>query len=208
MNSWEGYACPLKKCFIFVSFPPDITNCDKLLERRNAKSKPSFLPSNQLKHSTSATCWAKISTSSDLNPASSLTSAEEAVAWLEILAMKPAVRVRTMWDEGDPRPETFTSSNKIDNMSCSCRQTPCIDYHVKQHSWGTDLKTSQEKNADMRSMQEGVWFRTKARGNSEYSEKRMTKDTWQEIGQLLRGSRGVRWTEKKDFYNSVNYVRI
>lgn len=55
MNSWEGNACPLKKCFIFVSFPPDITNCDKMLERCNGKSKPSYLPGNQLKHSTLAT---------------------------------------------------------------------------------------------------------------------------------------------------------
>ncbi|TNN62968.1 hypothetical protein EYF80_026777 [Liparis tanakae] len=39
MNSWEGNAFPLKKCFIFVSFLPDITNCNKLLERRNGKIK-------------------------------------------------------------------------------------------------------------------------------------------------------------------------
>ncbi len=135
---------------------------------------------------------------------SALTSPEEAVSWLEILAMKPAVHIRTVWDKRSPRPETFTSSNKIDNMSCSCRQTPCIDYHVKQHSWGADLKTSQEKNADMRSVQEGVWFRTKARGNcecsafrNEYSEARMNKDTQQEIGLLLRGSPGVRRTEEE-----------
>lgn len=44
--------------------------------------------------------------------------------------------------------------NKTHNMSSSRRQTPCIDYHVKQHSRGTDLKTSQRKNADMRSVQE------------------------------------------------------
>ena len=48
----------------------------------------------------------------------------------------------------------------------------------------------------MRSVLEGVWFRTKARGNSEcsefrneYSELRMNKDTKkEEIGHLLRGS--------------------
>lgn len=39
MNSWEGYAFPLKKCFIFVSFLPDISNCDKLLERRKRQIK-------------------------------------------------------------------------------------------------------------------------------------------------------------------------
>lgn len=56
----------------------------------------------------------------------------------------------------------------------------------------------------MRSVQEGVWFRTKARGNSEcsafrneYSETRMNKDTEQEIGQPLRESPGVRWIEEK-----------
>lgn len=62
----------------------------------------------------------------------------------------------------------------------------------------------------MRSVQEGVWFRTKARGNSEssafrneYSGVRMNKDTKQEIGQLLRGSEMDR---RKDLNNSVNYV--
>lgn len=109
--------------------------------------------------------------------------------------MKPAVHVRTVWDKSDPRPETFTSCNKIDNMSCSCRQTPCIDYHVKQHSWGTDVRTSQEKNADMRSVQEGVWFSTKSKRKL-WVEQRMNKDT-QEIGQLLKSSTGEGWTEEK-----------
>lgn len=68
-------------------FPPDITNCDKLLERHNGKSKPSSLPGNRLKHSTSATWWAKISTYSD--PASALqTSTKKAVSWLEILRVR------------------------------------------------------------------------------------------------------------------------
>lgn len=57
----------------------------------------------------------------------------------------------------------------------------CIDYHVKQQSWEADLKTSQQKNADMRSVPVGLWFRTEARGNSEwalkneYDEARMNK---------------------------------
>lgn len=45
----------------------------------------------------------------------------------------------------------------------------CVDHHVKQHSQGADLKTSHGKNADIRSVLEGVWFRTEARGNSDSS---------------------------------------
>lgn len=88
-------------------------------------------------------------------------------------------------------------------MSCSCRQTPYIDYHVKQHSGGTDLKTSQEKNADMRSVQEECGLGLKQEETecsafrNEYSEARMNKDTKEDIGQLLRGSTGVRWTKEK-----------
>lgn len=55
-------------------------------------------------------------------------------------------------------------------MSCSYRQTPCIDYHVKQHSRGTNLKTSQEKNADMRSVQERVWFYDQKQKETELSK--------------------------------------
>lgn len=97
MNSWEGYSFLLKKCFIFVSFPPDITNCDKLLERRNGKSKPSSLPGNRLKHSTSATL-----TSQDLHlpgpdPAPARPpQKEEAVSWLELLAMNDELHVSTV----------------------------------------------------------------------------------------------------------------
>lgn len=123
-----------------------------------------------LKQSKSATRRAKISTYQRPDPASALTSPEEAVSWLEILPMNPAVRFRAVWNKKDPQPATFMSSNKTDNMSVSYRQTPCIDYHVKQHSWGTDLKTSQEKNADIGSVQEGVWFKTKSKRKLSWAE--------------------------------------
>lgn len=115
--------------------------------------------------------------------ASALTSPEESGLLAGALLNEACVACQSCVRQRDPRPDTFTSRNTIHNMSCSCRQTPRIDYHVKQHSWGTDLKTSQEKNADMRSVQEGVWLKTKARGNcecstfrNEYSEARMNKD--------------------------------
>lgn len=83
-------------------FPPDITNCDKLLERHNGKSKPSSLPGNRLKHSTSAAWWAK--SPPTLTQLQSLRPPQK--------RLSPGKR-SSVWDNRDPKPETLTGSNKI-----------------------------------------------------------------------------------------------
>lgn len=59
----------------------------------------------------------------------------------------------------------------------------------------------------MRSVQEGVCGLGRRQeetlsaqhSENEHGEARMNKDTKLEIGQLLRGSTGVRWTEEQEF---------
>lgn len=154
------------KCFIFVSLPPDIPNCDKLLARRNGKSKPSSLLGNRVQtfhtsHSRSQNLHLLTS-----NLASAPTYRKEAESWRKTLKFVVCV-VPT--SQGGLIASNFYRQQHNIQYAISCRQTPCVDHHVKQHSRGADLKTSHGKNADIRSVLEGVWLRTKARGNSESS---------------------------------------
>lgn len=149
------------KCFIFVSLPPDIPNCDKLLAK--CKSKPSSLLGNRVQTFHAGHLRSQILHLLRSNLASALTYRKVAASWIHILTFKVSVI-----QGGLIVRKLYRQQHNI-QYAISCRQTPCVDHHVKQHSQGADLKTSHGKNADIRSVLEGVWFRNKARGNSESS---------------------------------------
>lgn len=176
------------KCFIFVSFPPDAPNCDKLLVRRNGKSKPSSLLGNWVQTFHKVHLRSQNLHLLRSNLALALTYRKKAVSWVKIL--KLAVWMVSMSQEG------LTARNIIYNTQ---RHVECVDHRVKQHSPGADLKTSHGKNADIGS----VWFGTKARGNSESSVLKLKKKMQWSKDEQAQIARKM----SKDWTHLVNYVR-
>lgn len=159
------------KCFVFVAFPPDTPNCDKLLARRNGKSKPSSLLGNRIQTFHKGHLRSQNLHLLRSNLTSELTYRKKAVSWVKIL--KLARCVVSMSQEGLIARNFYRQQRTV--LYNTQLHVECVDHCVKQHSPGADLKTSHGKNADIGS----VWFGTKARGNSESSVLKQKKNAVQ-----------------------------